>query len=253
MNEQHSQTGDVEDISMAGREGRAVQPARSYQIEIGDEHLQFRKYALDDPVPLGRQILTVAGYDATPDCSVFAILKTGDFEDIRLDEAVDLRERGIERFVIFHTDREFKLTVKGDLVQWGKPVISGAILYKLANIAEDEALYLDVPGGEDRLIEEMELIDLSAPGVERFIAAPRQPTTFEITVNARPRIVLSREVTFEQVVQLVFPGTHEPNVCFSMTYCHAASVPHAGELGPGGSVQVKRKGTVFNVTRTVKS
>ena len=29
--------------------------------------------------------------------------------------------------------------------------------------------------------------------------------------------------------------------------------PPAGELGVGGSVDVKKKGTVFNVTRTVQS
>ena len=40
---------------------------------------------------------------------------------------------------------------------------------------------------------------------------------------------------------------------FSMTYCNAASLPHAGELGEGGSVEVKKQGTIFNVTRTVQS
>ena len=37
-----------------------------------------------------------------------------------------------------------------------------------------------------------------------------------------------------------------------MTYRKAASMPHAGELGANGSVTIKR-GTVFNVTRTVQS
>jgi hypothetical protein len=37
-----------------------------------------------------------------------------------------------------------------------------------------------------------------------------------------------------------------------MTYRHAASVPHAGELGAGGFVDVKQ-GTVFNVYLTIKS
>ena len=54
-------------------------------------------------------------------------------------------------------------------------------------------------------------------------------------------------------MQFAFPGQHDPNVVFSMTYRHAASTPHAGELGAGGSVDVKKKGTVFNVTRTVQS
>ena len=81
----------------------------------------------------------------------------------------------------------------------------------------------------------------------------RKPDETEIIVNGRTRIVPGDEVTFEQIVQLAFPGPHAPNVVFSMTYRHAASTPHAGELGAGGSVDVKKKGTVFNVTRTVQS
>jgi hypothetical protein len=78
-------------------------------------------------------------------------------------------------------------------------------------------------------------------------------TTYEIIVNSRPKTVPERYVTFEQVVQLAFPGQHGPQIEFSMTYRHAASVPHAGELAAGGRVEVKHKGTVFNVTRTDKS
>jgi hypothetical protein len=102
------------------------------------------------------------------------------------------------------------------------------------------------------VIEHGDLIDLTAPGIERFITAPRPAPTIEIIVNSRPRVVTGRQVTFEQIAQLAFPGQHAPNVVFSMTYRHAASKPHAGELGAGGIVEVK-KGTVFNVTRTVQS
>jgi hypothetical protein len=77
--------------------------------------------------------------------------------------------------------------------------------------------------------------------------------TYEIIVNSRPKTVPERFVTFEQVVQLAFPGQHGPQIEFSMTYRHAASAPHAGELAAGGKIEVKHKGTVFNVTRTDKS
>ncbi len=54
-------------------------------------------------------------------------------------------------------------------------------------------------------------------------------------------------------MQLAFPGgAADQNTVYSMTYRQAASHPHAGELGPGGKVDVK-KGTIFNVTRTVRS
>ena|SRR5258708_21406263 len=75
----------------------------------------------------------------------------------------------------------------------------------------------------------------------------------EIIVNARKRTVKGDVVNFEEIVQLAFPGSHDPNVAFSMTYRHAASEPHAGELGPGGHVKVKMEGTIFNVTKTIRS
>ena len=78
--------------------------------------------------------------------------------------------------------------------------------------------------------------------------------TVEITVNSREDVVPSTHVTFEQVVQLAYPGAQpEANVVYSMTYRHVASEPHAGELSAGGSVEVKHKGSVFNVARTVQS
>jgi hypothetical protein len=80
---------------------------------------------------------------------------------------------------------------------------------------------------------------------------PKPP--FEFTVNARPATVDNSRVTFEQVVQLAFAGSHGPNIEFSMTFRHANSKPHDGELGPGGSVELKKKGTIFNVTLTDKS
>jgi Multiubiquitin len=78
--------------------------------------------------------------------------------------------------------------------------------------------------------------------------------TFEIVVNTREETVQQNVVTFEQIVKLAFPTAQaEANVKYSMTYRNAASKPHAGELGEGGSVEVKNHGTIFNVTKTVQS
>lgn len=244
---------EYDDLGDALREGRALRPARGYRFLLAQGDLNFESRQVSDPVPLGRQLLDAAGLDSQDGYSLFAILTSGDFEDVRLDEPFDLRARGAERFVAFQTDRDFRLTLNGKELLWGKPVISGTVLYVLAKPAEGEGVFLEVRGGEDRLIEPGELIDLAKPGIERFITASKQPRVFDIIVNSRQRTVDHRTVTFEEIVQLAFPGPHEPNVVFSMTYRHAASEPHAGELGAGGSVGVKKKGTVFNVTRTVQS
>ncbi|MGO7135678.1 multiubiquitin domain-containing protein [Rhizobium leguminosarum] len=244
---------DYDDLGDALREGRALRPARGYRFLFAEGDLNFQSRQVNDPVPLGRQLIEAAALNPRDGYSLVAILPSGDFEDVRLNEPFDLREHGAERFIAFQTDRDFKLTINDDELRWGKPVISGTILYGLAKPADGEGVFLEVPGGEDRPIEHNELIDLTGPGIERFITAPKPPPTFEIIVNSRPRTLNARMVTFEQIVQLAFPGQHEPNVVFSMTYRHAASTPHAGELGAGGSVDVKKKGTVFNVTRTVQS
>nr|WP_321981822.1 multiubiquitin domain-containing protein [uncultured Cohaesibacter sp.] len=241
---------EYDDVGDALREGRVLRPARGYRFLLAQGDIDFQSRVVSDPVPLGRQLLEAGALDPRDGYSLFAILPSGDFEDVRLNEPFDLRARGAERFVAFLTDRDFKLTLNDDELRWGKPIVSGAVLYGLAKPGEGEGVFLVVPGGEDRLIERDELIDLSEPGIERFITARM---TFEIIVNSRARTVNARTVTFEQIVQLAFPGQHAPNVVFSMTYRHAASAPHAGELGAGGSVDVKKKGTVFNVTRTVQS
>jgi hypothetical protein len=241
---------EYDDLSDALREGRALRPARGYRFLLAQDDVNFQSSVVSDPVPLGRQLLEASALDPRDGYSLFAILPSGDFEDVRLNEPFDLRARGAERFVAFLTDRDFKLTLNDDELRWGKPVISGAVLYGLAKPDEGEGVFLVVPGGEDLLIEHDQLIDLSEPGIERFITARM---TFKIIVNSRPRTVNTHTVTFEQIVQLAFPGQHAPNTVFSMTYRHAASMPHAGELGAGGSVDVKKKGTVFNVTRTVQS
>src|SRR5690606_25144415 len=112
--------------------------------EVSDESLHFRSVTLTDPVPLGRQILAAAGGEPVDGYSLFAILPSGDFEDIRLDEPFDLRQRAAERFVMFQTDREFKFTLENDQVQWGKPVISGAALHQLGHAKPGDAVFLDV-------------------------------------------------------------------------------------------------------------
>ena len=226
--------------------------ASHYRIQFALDNLNFRSIDVADPMPLGRQILAAAGLDPRNDLSLFVILPSGDFEDIRLDEPFDLRVRGAEQFVGFRTDRNFKFLLDDREILWGKPAIASSDLYKLANVDGDKAVFLEVRGGEDKLITPEEIVDLAAPGIERFITAPQRALEIEIIVNARSRSVTDSELTYEQIVQLAFPGSHDPNSVFSITYRKALSPSPQGELGVGGTVKIKQ-GTIFNVTKTDKS
>lgn len=167
---------EFDDLATAGREGRPLRTARAYRIEVADDTLAFRTVEVADPIPLGRQMLEAAGARPIEEFSLLAILPSGDFEDVRLDEAFDLRGRGAERFLFFRTDRAFKFTIDNRQLEWGKPVISGAVLRRLADVKPGYALYLEVRGGQDREIVPSDLLDLSKPGIERFITVLEQTT-----------------------------------------------------------------------------
>lgn len=73
-----------------------------------------------------------------------------------------------------------------------------------------------------------------------------------IIVNGRERTVEEKEVSFEEVVELAFPGSPSgPNIVYTAAYRKAAG-NRSGDLLPGQSVKVK-EGTIFDVTQTDKS
>lgn len=222
-------TGDnrftVEDVAAAIREGRNLHPAEFYRIVVLDEQLNERHLDLIDPVPTARQILQAAGLRPIEDYSVYAILTSGDFEDLRLDEIYDLRGRGAERFVIFQTDRAFKFMIDDRQLEWGKPSISGRVLKALAGVpAETYDVYLEVRGGgQDILIRDSDLIDLSKPGIERFITLIRDTTEGLMALpEADQQYLNSHGVTFE----MVSDGTHT-GVVFKQFLLPAGKFNHA--------------------------
>nr|WP_246347721.1 multiubiquitin domain-containing protein [Brevundimonas variabilis] len=158
-------------------------PAGAHIIQFADGDLNFRPLTLSDPVPTGRQILNTGVGRTAEAYSLFVILSDGEFEDIRLDETIDIRPRGEERFIGFQTDRDYKLAIESSDMRWGKPVISGRILYGLAEADPEETdLFLQARGAENRRIRPGDVVNLDEPGIERFFLAPRVKPGFGIVV-----------------------------------------------------------------------
>ena len=73
-----------------------------------------------------------------------------------------------------------------------------------------------------------------------------------IIVNGREKTVTSKELTFDEVVDLAFDDPQRgPNIVFTITYRRGEGNKE-GSLLEGQSVKVK-DGMIFNVTRTDKS
>lgn len=75
------------------------------------------------------------------------------------------------------------------------------------------------------------------------------PATFHIVVNARPAAVESTRITYQEIVQLAFPG-EAGDILYSVVY---TGPKHAdGMLAPGQSVALEN-GMKFDVTANNRS
>lgn len=222
-----------------------------FEIQIGDQSLQFTPKVIDDPVLTGSQILSIANARPASDFLLFQILRDGALEMVRPEQTVDLRNTGTEKFLVFRSDRSFRFFLDERAFDWGAPYISGATIKRLAGMqSETTEVWLDAAGGHDRLIDDNEMVDLASPGTERFVTRTIQIT---IKVNSRDRVVDHRVLIYWEVVKLAYPeAMPSDQIIYSIDY---ASGPHQnpnGSLVDTQSVTVK-EGMKFYVTPTDKS
>lgn len=244
-------TENTEDIVEALGAGRMIRRHGPYRILIGNDALQFEPRTISDPEPTGAQILEAAGITNLVDYVAYRILQSGQLEELRPDEPTDLRDSGVERFIIFRTDRSFRFLLNGRSFDWGVAHITGLTLKKLAGVdLTTTAVWLEIPGTPGRLIADQEFVNLAEPGVERFITRARE---YHIFVNTRPKEVSTPTLDFWEVVKLAFPQVvPDTTTYYTVTYKRGPKTNPEGSLVAGETVHIK-DGMLFNVTPTDKS
>lgn len=224
---------------------------QSYKLAIGNDRLEYSEIRIYDPVPTGMQILLAAGVTQLVEHLLFQMLHNGLLEEIRPDETTDLRLAGVEKFLIFRSDRTFRFQLDDSSFDWGTAHISGATLKKLAGVdINNNDVWLDARGGSDHLIGDKELADLSKPGVERFFT---KPVAITIIVNAKKKEVHQRQLSYWEVVKLAYPdAVPSDRIIYSIDYSCGPHENQEGSMVDGQHVQVKN-GMKFYVTATDKS
>ena len=129
-----NQSTNPEILHEAWAAGRPIREHGPYRVDIGDESLNYRHALIADPVPTGRQVLEAAGVSPVVEYGVFQVLRSGQIESLRLDETTDLRTRGVEKFLVFHSDRSYRFDIDGTVFEWGTGRISGRVLKILAKV-----------------------------------------------------------------------------------------------------------------------
>lgn len=221
------------------------------EVQIGGQDLEFRQYTLNDPLVTGRQLLLASGNRPVEEHIILQLTKAGRTEEVSLDETCDLRSSRIEKFVTFQTDRSYRLELDGTVLEWGAKNISGAALLFLAKKdPESHSIFLERRDRPDQEIGQNDCVDLNEHGVERLVT---RPLPLIIIVNGRETRAVKGRLSFEELVNLAFPGyVCSPNAAVTVTFkCGPAENPE-GSLTKGLSVHVKQ-GMKFNVTQTDKS
>jgi len=169
--------GAPEDLQEAARAGRPVRAHGPYRIQIGNADLEYRSAVIDDPKPTGEQILNLIGARPPEEHLVYQVLRNGELDDLRPTETTDLRERGVERFLVFKGSAAYRIELDGRVLEWGAPGISGLVLKKLAQVEPTEySVWMRARRGDDPKIGDTELVKIGVEGLERFYTGKSQST-----------------------------------------------------------------------------
>jgi len=209
-------------------------------------------FSFNDPIVTGAQLLTAAKKRPVDEHIIFQHLNDGQFEEIRLEETVDLTQPGTERFKTFKSAESYRFTVDGRKFEWGAPEISGRTVKRFGEVEPNAFdVWMEIRGqGDDLLIADTDIVRLDEPGLERFYTAE---VSITIIVNGRPRKVNKRCLSFTEIVELAFPGSSStPNTIYTMVYKNGPEDNPQGSLIEGQTVKLKN-GMIINVTKTDKS
>lgn len=91
---------DVIDLEEYARQGKKPPLSKGYRIKVNGD-----PFVLHDPLPTGRAILTVAGL-LPPENYKLRVKAAGEpLRKVELDETVDLRHAGVEKFKALPRDQ----------------------------------------------------------------------------------------------------------------------------------------------------
>ncbi|WP_316227059.1 multiubiquitin domain-containing protein [Bradyrhizobium sp. SZCCHNS3052] len=153
------------------------------------------------------------------------------------------------------SDHQHEVRIHIDQKQLHSPnPTSGADFYELGHVPEGKVLYKEVEGDQEDGLVRIDGPTIHLTDDEHFHTGDAPEKHYIIIVNTDPVVIDHDVLTFDELVKIAFPvpptGT-DPE--FTVSFEHAKSIPHHGDLPQGGSVTVKKHGTIFDVDHTNRS
>lgn len=91
---------DIIDLEEYARRGQQPPLARGYQLKVNGS-----PYVVHDPIITGREVLTLAGLLPAEDYTLRVKMAGSRPEKVGLDEQIDLRRKGVEKFKALPRDQ----------------------------------------------------------------------------------------------------------------------------------------------------
>ena len=202
--------------------GAAAQGSQKVLRDDGREFaitVNAREIALRDPLPVGRQVLVAASLNPADEHVLIELLQPGT-KSIGLDEEVDLRSPGREKFRAFKSDRLYLFTVDGLGYEWGAAIITETELRQIAVVPDDRVLLLKRTNEEDLVLSAGTQVELAKSGTERLRTVTKLVRVF-LDDTKEKFIPRGKHTTEELLVLLEVAPGYLLNV-----------LDHAGQLQP---------------------
>lgn len=165
---------DNEPINLERAVQEQAQLAGCNRFEI---RIDADAHVVDDPIVTGNQLLALAEKRSPTEFLIYLFLRDGSLEGIRPEETVDLRTRGVERFITFKSSAAYFFMLDDQKKEWGSNMITGRHLKRLAGVDPKKYdVWQETRGGDDQKIGDRDLVNLSQAGLERFYTAINQTT-----------------------------------------------------------------------------
>lgn len=158
---------DIEEWACADKT-KPIPEADSFRVRLWDGDGFDEKRTVTLHQPTARQILETFERFPADEYVLLYLPRAGKLETIDLDETIDLREQGPERFFAFKTDRLLNFMANGRRFAWGANKIPVELVRLVAGIPDNETLYLEQTDVADKELTEGDMVRLGGKGLERL-------------------------------------------------------------------------------------
>lgn len=168
--------------------------AQSERFQIRVNGQSFRT---GDGDPSGHGVLNLAAFRPVEEHLLLMRLKSGELEEVGLEETVNIERDGVEDFYAFRTDRFHYLVVDSRRYPWGEACFTTARLREIAQVSSDLVIWQERKNEPDVELAEDATITLSPDGVETFYTKPREPELVCVELDGEPKQIKAGDYTTE--------------------------------------------------------